>query len=214
MAFKDLTGKVFGDLTVIKLDEERSVRKKYWICQCKCGKQISTRSDYLTGGKSKSCGCYRDSVLKKNSFQEKHGMYGTRFYVIWDNMIGRCYRESHTSYDRYGGRGIEVCEEWKDFQNFYNDMYETYKEHSKKFGEKDTTIERINCNGNYNKENCCWKTNKEQSYNKRSTVLVEGLTLKEISEKYNVSLKLLGSRRDYYKRKNIKMTIKNMVEGL
>lgn len=214
MARLDLTGQVFGKLTVIGIDEEKSNKKRtYWKCQCECGNKISSRTDYLRGGKSKSCGCYRDSVLKTS--YTKHGMHGTRFYRIWKGMLSRCYCETDTAYNRYGARGIKVCKEWKDdFQNFYNDMYSSYQGHCNLNGEKDTTIERIDFNENYSRENCTWKTNAEQSLNKRNNIKVEGKTLKEISEEYNIPLNKLRNRRDYLKRTNRSITINNIVEGL
>lgn len=210
MAKLDLTGQVFGKLKVLCLDEEKSTsNRKYWNCQCECGNTISTRADYLRGGKSKSCGCYRESVFKTS--YSKHGMWGTRFYKIWKSMISRCYYDTDSAYERYGGRGIRVCKEWKeDFVNFYNDMYESYKEHSDKYGENETTIEIIDFNGNYEPSNCTWKTNLEQGYNKRNNILVEGKTLKEISEEYRTDIKLLKSRSSYYKSKGIELTIENM----
>lgn len=216
MSFNDLTGKVFGKLTVIKLDEERSTKqRKYWICRCECGNTISTRSDYLIGGKSVSCGCYRDSVLKENSFKKSHGMYGTRFYKIWDSMIGRCHRKSSTTYERYGGRGIKVCKRWReDFMNFYNDMYDSYCNHVRQYGEKDTTIERLDYNKNYCKSNCCWKTIEEQSYNKRNTIFIEGFNIKELSEKYNIPKIKIGNRYYYCKKNNIEINLKNVIGAI
>jgi hypothetical protein len=221
MATKDLTGQVFERLTVRCLDEERSTKKKkYWICDCECGGEISTRTDTLNCGRSKSCGCYRGEVLKENAFKEKHGMWGTRFYKIWDGIKNRCTRPTHRSYPRYGGRGIKVCKEWKDdFTNFYNDMYESYIEHSKTYGEEETTIERLDSNGNYCKDNCCWKTNKEQNYNKRNTTIVIGvngeeLTLLDISKKYDIDITLLENRRDYCKRKECEITLDSLVGGI
>lgn len=95
----------------------------------------------------------------------KHGMTGTRFYSIWVGMKSRCNNESWTN---YGGRGITYCKEWEEFINFKNDMYESYLQHVDKYGEKQTSLERKNVNGNYTPSNCKWATRKEQNDNKRN----------------------------------------------
>jgi len=94
----------------------------------------------------------------------KH-LYQSRFYGIWANMKRRCYLKSMTYYDYYGGRGIEVCERWHKFENFYDDMYSTYRE--------DLQLDRTDNNGNYEPSNCRWVTPKENSINRRNTHLWE-----------------------------------------
>lgn len=94
-------------------------------------------------------------------------MRNTRFYAIWCGIKTRCLNSTNKDYKNYGGRGITVCKEWLDFQNFYDDMFPDYCEHAYWFGEKQTTIDRIDNDGNYEFENCRWNTLGKQQSNKR-----------------------------------------------
>lgn len=105
--------------------------------------------------------------MSSNRNALKHGMSKTRFYRVWENMRRRCSNPAHKSYKDYGGRGIQVCEQWHNFQSFFDDMYKSYQVHAQEKGEKNTTIERLNVDGNYQKENCSWRTIQEQQKNKR-----------------------------------------------
>ena len=96
--------------------------------------------------------------------QKKHGMWNTRIYRIFKHMTQRCNNPKDKDYPHYGARGIKCL--WKDFNEFKNDMYESYLDHVAEYGEKDTTIDRINFDGNYCKENCRWATVSEQNANK------------------------------------------------
>jgi len=99
-----------------------------------------------------------------------HGQSNSRFYSIWRAMKVRCSNENHIAYKNYGGRGIKVCDRWfTSFENFEADMFESYEQHVKEFSEKQTSIDRVNPNGNYEPRNCRWATNLEQSKNKRNS---------------------------------------------
>ena len=156
-------GKSFGFLTV-KKEIRTKGKETRCICVCKCGNEIEVGSGSLISGNTKSCGCL--STQNKTT----HGMYGTRFYNIWKDIKQRCYDIGGTYYLHYGGRGITTCERWKKFENFRDDMNESYQEHVKEFGEKQTTIDRIDVNGNYELSNCKWATLKEQNNNKRINI--------------------------------------------
>ena len=94
----------------------------------------------------------------------KHGLYGTQFYRIYYRILERCNDSRHPRFKYYGGKGVKVS--WQNFIQFRDDMYESYRKHVEKFGEKNTSIDRIDGSGGYNKENCRWATYKVQNNNR------------------------------------------------
>lgn len=155
-----LSGKRFGRLVVIKQDEGKH-HKPHWLCRCDCGVEIIVSGSHLRGGITQSCGCLRSEVLIERS--TKHGGYGTPEYNSWCAMIQRCTNPKKIDYENYGGRGITICERWRDnFEYFLSDMgYRPGPEYS---------IDRIDVNGNYEPLNCRWATAKEQRANQRPRV--------------------------------------------
>ena len=121
-----------------------------------------------------------------------------RIHTIWSMMKQRVYNKNHTTYKRYGGRGIKVCDRWlgkKGFQNFYEDMNPSYEEHFIKYDNiRDTTLDRINNNCNYTQSNCKWSTVKEQANNMRTNyskriILFDNVkyNLLHLAKKFNVT---------------------------
>ena len=174
MLINDIIGKVFGELTVISFEEVKIIKnKKYYFygCNCSCGNTIVKEKTAFTREryKTKSCGCVRTGIEKKI---EKHGMKGTSIYKIWDGIRERCHNPNSKHYPNYGGRGITMCETWKNsFNTFYSDMGDRPS--------KDFSINRIDNNGKYEKSNCEWATQIEQANNRRNT---RTLTFKGITK--------------------------------
>ena len=160
----NLTGQKFGRLTV--LNELHNYHKKgvYWLCKCECGNLTEVKGTCLTHGHTKSCGCLnRDITRNRNTI---HGAHGSRLYTIWQAMKDRCYNVNFKRYKDYGGRGVAVCDEWKnDFKAFHD--------WAKNNGYADNlSIDRIDVNGNYEPNNCRFITLKQQNRNRRSNINV------------------------------------------
>lgn len=104
-----------------------------------------------------------------------------KFYAAWYNTIRRCTNLLNKDYANYGQRGIIVCTAWLDFINFKSDMYESYLSHVQESGKKQTSIDRINVNGNYEPSNCRWATWQQQRLNQRPIILKSQKQFKAIS---------------------------------
>ena len=192
----NITGQKFGRLTAIKFIEMRKNYHQYWLFKCDCGKEKVIKMDCVLCKHTKSCGCLNLELVSRRSF--KHGMSKNRFYKIWVGMKQRCSNKNSAYYKDYGGRGIIVCKEWMIFKNFYNDMYKDYLKHIKIFGEKETSIDRKENNGNYCKKNCRWANPEIQSSNMRSNHLItynkQTMTISQWSKKLNMNRGTLFSR--------------------
>lgn len=212
----DLTGKEFGNLIVLGYSFSNKDNCSYYVCKCKlCGNKTIVRRDALIKGKTNSCGCLSQQTrlnraIDPNSSSPckyKHGMSRTRFHRIWLHILDRCKNRNNTEYNIYGGRGITYDPKWEQFEGFMEDMYESYLEHVKEYGESNTSIDRIDVNGNYCKENCRWATNKEQSRNKRDTIRIKlgsnEYCLMDAYNKYGNKTLLYGTVRDRIAEYNI-----------
>ena len=159
---KDFTGKTINSVYVISKTREKYYnghKKTYWKCKClKCGNVFETRGDRFSGN-------HLIKTCKQCANKSNGGLYKTRIHRIWIAMLQRCNNKNHAGYPNYGGRGIRVCERWLNFNNFYDDMIESYSD--------DLTIDRIDCNGDYCKENCRWTTRKQQGRNTRRNWIIK-----------------------------------------
>lgn len=187
---EDISGKIFGRLTAIKYIGKSKGKQTLWECKCDCGNIAIVHHQNLKSGHTSSCGCYNSEVASER--EKEHGQSGTRLYNIWHDMIYRCYNGNHRSYKDYGGKGIIVCNEWKDdFEAFRNWAIENgYKEN--------LSIDRIDSDKNYCPENCRWATDIQQANNTSRNLIftVDGCTdtLANLCRKYNIPYTLAHSR--------------------
>lgn len=165
----DLTGQRFGRLIVIR--RSPSSKRVNWLCQCDCGGECSPTTYCLRSGRTQSCGCIqreRTGAAARIS-SRTHGKTDTPEYRSWSAMRSRCTNPHSTGYDRYGGRGIKVCDRWlNSFEQFLADMGHR---HSAKY-----SLDRIDQDGDYEPINCRWATRIEQANNRRDNriVIIDG----------------------------------------
>ena len=163
-------GQHFGRWTVISLAEKDHNGTICYNCLCECGTNKIVRKDGLKGGRSQSCGCLEKDI--KRDMKTTHNLSRTKIYQTWQSMKDRCSNPHHLAYKYYGGRGITVCERWKNsFVDFLEDV-----------GDKPSpkhSIDRIDNNGNYEPGNVKWSTRTEQQNNSRSSVFI---TFNDISD--------------------------------
>ena len=195
--FQDLTGQIFTRLTVLRQGESHNWNRR-WFCQCICGRTVFIKTRDLKSGNTKSCGCLLKDILTKRN--KSAGMIAinatlnslgkTSEYHIWHKMIRRCHNPISKDFPRYGGRGITVCERWRDFRLFLEDM--GLRPASK------MQIDRIDNNKGYMPDNCRWVTPKEQANNRRNslylTFLGETRTISGWAENIGLPYHLLFSR--------------------
>jgi hypothetical protein len=167
----NLAGQKFGRLSVIERDgtevDKAGKRSALWRCLCECGATAFVPTRRLASGNTKSCGCLASEAIRTN--RKTHGASRSRGrrpatpeYGVWRSIRSRCLNQSSPAFPDYGGRGIVMCDRWReDYTAFLADM-----------GTKPTprhSIDRIDVNGNYEPGNCRWATSKEQMRNTRRT---------------------------------------------
>lgn len=155
----NLKGQRFGHLVVTYSTGKKSKGKRIWLCRCDCGRSLEVRHDYLINKNSPKthCGCKAVKGGLPSQFPEE--------YHVHNSMLRRCYNETHAGYSDYGGRGIRVCDRWREsFANFLEDVGpRPSKKHS---------LDRINPDGNYEPTNVRWATLQEQARNKRKSLFL------------------------------------------
>jgi hypothetical protein len=163
----DLTGRRFGRLTAIARATAQGTRV-YWVCMCDCGTEKFVRAAHLYGGKVLSCGCLGAELASKRAHagvlhKNMDGHSNTPAYSTFMSMRQRCNNKNNRHYHYYGGRGITICERWREFANFFADMGDRPPGYS---------LDRINPNGHYEPSNCRWVPKSEQPNNTRANHLV------------------------------------------
>lgn len=177
----------FGRWTVIGESNRTKRDSRYVLCRCECGTVRPVQRGSLLCGDSTSCGCYRKEFNTTHGHNRKGKT--TRTYWSWYHMKERCTNSNHQQYRDYGGRGIQVCDRWQDFENFLTDMGER---------PENTSLDRIDGNGHYDPTNCRWATKIEQANNTRDNRrLVYGgisMTIAQAARRFDMPYQTLWAR--------------------
>ena len=201
----DMTGKRFSRLLVLR-QADRKNGKVHWLCKCDCGKETIVHGTKLRNGHTKSCGCLQKDTISE--IRKTHGHSRTPLYVRWTGIKQRCLNENHTSYNRYGGKGIHICEQWLD--------YEVFKEWAERNNYKpELELDRIDNSKGYNPENCRWVSKKMNSQNRDSKVMLSEntltVTIKRLAKENSLTYTCLMSRYYRLKEKGLEQTIDNIL---
>jgi hypothetical protein len=191
----DRIGLRFGRLLITERGPSRSgTTDSFWWCLCDCGNIVLVRWRSLKGGATQSCGCYQKecAIRSQRATFLKHDLSKDALYGVMQGMKNRCYKTDDPHYSRWGGRGIYICDEWKEnFLAFYEWAQQSgYK--------KGLSLDRIDNDGPYSPNNCRWATREEQMNNTRHNkyITFEGKTLSvtQWSKHLNVKAKILRQR--------------------
>ena len=189
----DMTGHIFNGCEVIEKENYKIHDRVAWLCVCYCGNYFVAAGKSIRNGEIKSCGCLRKEILNSQGKKNKtHGETNNKLYNVWRGIKKRCRIENTSNYKHYGGRGIQVCDEWYD-------SYENFKDWATNSGYKEgLSIDRIDVNGNYEPSNCRWVTMKTQQNNRRNTKYGEykgrTMTFSEIAEITGLTLQAIHYR--------------------
>lgn len=157
-------GQRFGALTTLCVTTKPNSRKRYWLCRCDCGNLKYVPEYCLQTDQTHSCGCQTRQLI--SSHLKRHGGTGTRLFNVWSSMKQRCYNPAKANYSDYGGRGITVCDEWREsFEAFRDWALSSGYDPNAPTGK--CTLDRIDVDGNYEPSNCRWVDAKVQANNKR-----------------------------------------------
>lgn len=185
MGIDDLTGLTFNFLTALSRNGSAKGGQATWLCKCVCGKEKIYAGFSLKQGNTKSCGCMKNSLIRDS--RTKHGLSNTTEFKTWTGIKNRCLNANSKDYKSYGGNGIKVCDRWiNSFENFINDMgLKPSKNHS---------IDRINNEEGYSKQNCRWALPVTQNSNRKSNVFYEGKTMAEWGRILGISIQGISYR--------------------
>lgn len=174
MRYENLTGKRFGQLIAVSHEGRTEGGRAIWRFACDCGGQKIAEAANVKSGRTRSCGCAAQEQRKAAAQSQRHALSASevpRERKAWEGMLRRCYSPKHPSFARYGGRGIAVCERWREsFAAFFADLGPA---------PEGATLERIDNAKDYAPDNCKWASRKEQANNRRSNRLLthDGVTL-------------------------------------
>lgn len=181
----DLSGRDFGRLKVLARSDNTKAGKARWLCQCSCGNKTIVIGSKLINGYTKSCGC----LLIESRI--KHSLANHPLYSVWKGMKQRCFNPKASRYERYGGKGITVCQAWRNsFKAFFNDMSPEYQ--------KGLQLDRIDNEKGYSKGNCRWVTPAINVRNRENTIFYKGVCLKEYCKQHNLNYNTVSGRINRY----------------
>lgn len=185
--FIDITGQKFGRWTILARGGRSHNNGTLWKCRCECGNEKSVKSEILRSGESKSCGCLsRDRFIATNT---THGMSRHPAYKLWVAMLVRC-NPSGPNTKNYASRGIAVCDRWKSFTNFWEDMGPSWT--------PSLSLDRLDNDKGYSPDNCKWATDAQQANNTRRNRWIEtprgSMTVAQASRAFGVSQQTMHAR--------------------
>jgi hypothetical protein len=182
----DISGRKFGRWMVLDFDH-KVAKNKYWRCRCDCGTLKVVGHSGLVSGASTSCGCYH---RERSAQCATHGMSKHPAYRTFQHMHNRCYNKNNKKYEYYGSKGVVVCQKWHTFEGFWEDMRSTWAE--------GLSLERLDSDGNYEKDNCKWATWEEQCRNTGRSIKIETpwglMNLADVADKLGISRGTLQNR--------------------